>query len=266
MHPVGWLSLRRLVVFFLELWSVLSFGPFFFVCLGASVTLRGGALGVPGGGVTLVAALWCCTWGRVREGAMAPTPLSTRFISHSATHSQTGPLWCCFPSGWACEAGNLSCCYPNPHGCFQSEVWGFISPCWSPGLRGLLWSPHFVWFICARMWGHRVCPWSDCLPRWSHTLPVSVLPRPRESSPPRCPSPPLLPVLMNVYFLFPWCGTPLPFDFLSVLVVRGGTVCLPTPPSWFSSVVYSLLFPFCHLLWALFVVTFLVLLSVRLDC
>ena len=51
---------------------------------------------------------------------------------------------------------------------------------------------------------------------------------------PGCPSPPLLPVWMNVYFLFPWCQTSLPFDFLSVLVVQGGTVCLPTPPSWFS--------------------------------
>ena len=39
---------------------------------------------------------------------------------------------------------------------------------------------------------------------------------------------------MNVYFLFPWCRTPLPFDFLSVLVVRGGAVCLPMLPSWFS--------------------------------
>ena len=28
--------------------------------------------------------------------------------------------------------------------------------------------------------------------------------------------------------------TSLPFDFLSVRVVRGGAVCLPTPPSWFS--------------------------------
>ena len=52
---------------------------------------------------------------------------------------------------------------------------------------------------------------------------------------PSCPCPPLLPVWMNVYFLFPWCRTPLPFDSLSVLVVRGGAVCLPTPPSWFSS-------------------------------
>ena len=51
---------------------------------------------------------------------------------------------------------------------------------------------------------------------------------------PHCPSPPLLPVWMNVSFLSTWCWTSLPFDFLSVLVVRGGAVCLPTPPSWFS--------------------------------
>ena len=41
---------------------------------------------------------------------------------------------------------------------------------------------------------------------------------------PGCPSPPLLPVWMNVYFLSPWCRTSLLFDFLSVLVVRGGGV------------------------------------------
>ena len=64
--------------------------------------------------------------------------------------------------------------------------------------------------------------------RSSHTLPVSVPPRPCKSSPP------LLPVWMNVYFLFPWCRTSLLFDSLSVLVVRGGAVCLPTPPCWFS--------------------------------
>ena len=50
---------------------------------------------------------------------------------------------------------------------------------------------------------------------------------------PGCLSPPLLPVWMNVSFLCPWCRTSLPFDFLSVLVVRGGAVCLPMPPSWF---------------------------------
>ena len=53
---------------------------------------------------------------------------------------------------------------------------------------------------------------------------------------PSCPSPPLLPVWVNVYFLSTWCQTSLPFNFLSVLVVRGGAVCLPTPPSWFSPI------------------------------
>ena len=53
---------------------------------------------------------------------------------------------------------------------------------------------------------------------------------------PQCLSPPLLLVWVNVYFLFPWCRTSLPFDFLSVLVVRGGAGCLPTPPSWFSKI------------------------------
>ena len=48
-----------------------------------------------------------------------------------------------------------------------------------------------------------------------------------------CPSPPLLLVWMNICFLSPWCRTSLPFNFLSVLVVRGGAVCLPMPPSWF---------------------------------
>ena len=105
-------------------------------------------------------------------------------------------------------------------------------------MHGLLRSPPFVRFICARMWGHRVCQWSDCLPRSSHTPPVSVPPRPRESSPP------LLPVWMNVYFLFPWCWISLPFHFLSGLVVQGGAVCLPTPPSWFSPPVFSAPSPF----------------------
>ena len=31
------------------------------------------------------------------------------------------------------------------------------------------------------------------------------------------------------------------FDSLSVLVVRGGAVCLPTPPSWFSSFFFFLI-------------------------
>ena len=76
--------------------------------------------------------------------------------------------------------------------------------------------------------GQTACPVRPTLHQsWSrHGLASPLLPG--------CPSPPLLPVSMYVYFLFPWCRTSLPLDILSVLVVRGGTGCLPTPPSWFS--------------------------------
>ena len=89
--------------------------------------------------------------------------------------------------------------------------------------------------LSARMWGRRVCSCSDCLHRLPHTPPVLVPPQQRSPPCPGCPSPPLLPVWMNVYFLSPWCWTSMRFDFLSVLLVRGGAVCLPMPPSWFSS-------------------------------
>ena len=84
-------------------------------------------------------------------------------IFHSHTHNQTGPLWCWFPSGWACahsrplwvspndlscEAGSLSCCHPNPHAVFNQRFEALFPLCWSPGLRGLLRSPPFVRFIC----------------------------------------------------------------------------------------------------------------------
>ena len=52
-----------------------------------------------------------------------------------------------------------------------------------------------------------------------------------------CPSCRL--VWMYVSFLSTWCRTSLPFDFLSVLVVRGGTMCLPPPPSWFSGFILN---------------------------
>ena len=65
---------------------------------------------------------------------------------------------------------------------------------------------------------------------------------------PGCRSPPLLRVWMNVPFLFPSCQTSLPFDFLSVLVVRGGAACPPMPPSWFSLLI-GFLSSNCLCLW-----------------
>ena len=139
----------------------------------------------------------------------ARSPLYWISIFHSATHNQTGPLWCWFPSGWACahsrplwvspttspmRLGVSPAAAPTPTGVFNQRFEALFPPRWSPGLCGPLRSPPFVWFICARMWGRRVCQWSDCLPCSSHTPPVSVPPQPWESSPSRRPSPPLLPV------------------------------------------------------------------------
>ena len=53
-----------------------------------------------------------------------------------------------------------------------------------------------------------------------------------ESSPPIFAPPMGLDECFFFYLL--GCRTSLLFDFLSVLVVRGGVVCLPMPPSWFS--------------------------------
>ena len=207
-------------------------------------------------------------------------------ITPSSTHNQIGPLWCWFPSGWACahsrplwvsptnspvRLGVSPTAAPTPTGAFNQRSEALFPPCWSPGLRGLLRSPPFVQvYLCAS-----VGPWSA-----THRSACPVL-RHSESSPlsfsvcecgtagsasgqTACPvpptlppvsvlpqqresSPPLLPVWMNVYFLSPSCRTSLPFDFLSGLVVRGGAVCLPTPLSWFSKKVHLIVWKIWYL-------------------
>ena len=92
------------------------------------------------------------------------------------------------------EAGSFSCCRLNPHRCFQSGLRLYF-----PTLElWVVWSVLFPRcssrFICMRMW--------DCR--------VRQLPPCRKSSLPSCPSPPLLPVWMNVS-LTPWLS-----DFYTV--------------------------------------------------
>ena len=101
----------------------------------------------------LVLVLWCCVWCRGWEGAMAPAPLSAGFqslpllptskLGLSGADSWVGGLvYILGPVGLSnelsCEARSFSRCCHNPHGCFQSEVWGFISPRWNSGLLHLL--------------------------------------------------------------------------------------------------------------------------------
>ena len=203
-------------------------------------------------------------------------PLHWISVTPCATHNQTGTLWCWFPSGWACAHSRplwvspTTCpvrlavspaAAPTPTGIFNQRF-----EAWSPGLRGLLCSPPFIpVYLCANVEprgathlsacpilchsesgplslsvhecratgsasGQTACPvcptLCQCQSCQGNTSPLN----------PCCLSPPLLLVWINVYFLSPWCLTFLPFDYLSVLVVRGGAVCLPMPPSWFSPI------------------------------
>ena len=193
---------------------------FFFFCLGASVTLRGRALSVHRGW-----SLRC------------------------ATYNQTGPLWCWFPGGWACahsrplwvspmtspvRLGVSPAATPTPTGVFNQRFETLFPHAGALGC-GVCFAPRCLYGLSVRECGaagsasgQTACPVCPTLRQsWSRHGNASPLC-------PSCRSPPLLPVWMNVYFLFPWCWTALTFDFLSVLVVRGGAVCLPTPPSWFS--------------------------------
>ena len=180
----------------------------------------------------------------------ACSPLHQISIFHSTTHNQTRPLWCWFPSGWACahsrplwvspttspmRLGVSPAAAPTPTGTFNQRFEALFSGAGALGCE-VCFDPRRLSGLSVRECGAAGCYPPLCLPRSSHTPPVSVPPWPHKPSPPRCPSPPLLLVWMNVYFLFPWCRTSLPFDFLSVLVVRGGPVCLPTLPCWFSPI------------------------------
>ena len=77
----------------------------------------------------------------------------------------------------------------TPTGVFTQRLETLFSPHWSPGVSQSVLLPHrSSRFICGQMW--------DC--RVLHSPPCC------KSSPPGCPSPPLLPVWMNVSSLTPW--------------------------------------------------------------
>ena len=147
----------------------------------------------------------------------------------SATHNQTGPLWCWFPSGWACahsrplwvspttssvRLGVSPAAAPTPTGIFNQRFEALFPHAGALGCVVCFPPPPFLSvYLCANVgpWGLLAAALPAPFPTSLH-LAVSPLC-------PGCPSLPLLPVWMNVYFLFPWCRTSLVFNFLSVLVV-----------------------------------------------
>ena len=87
-----------------------------------------------------------------------------------------------------------------------------VSPAAAPTSTGIFNQRFEALFPCAGALGYVVCFAAHCSGlsgsvgpqglRLSRTPPVSVPPKPCESSPPRCLSPPLLLVWMNVHFFY----------------------------------------------------------------
>ena len=155
-----------------KIWAI-----FFFVCLSWRVCyFKGRSLRCsPGQGN----AGGCAVMLYVGEGPSgsngARLTLLRISIFHSDTHNQTGPLWCWFPSKWACahsrplwvspttspvRLGVSPAAASTPRGAFNQRFEALFPPHprWSPGLHGLLRCPPFVQFICGRMWCRRVLP------------------------------------------------------------------------------------------------------------
>ena len=160
----------------------------------------GGGLGVHQGGATHLAGLWCCLWGRGPRGNNdACSALSGLLVTSPAVHKQIGPFWCWFPGGWICVRSRTPWVSPTtslvrlgvsptaastPTGFFSQRLWDFISLSWIPGFRDLSCSPVVPPGLSAL----------ECGTTWSSSCHLAA--RPLH---PSCPSPPLLPVWMNVF-------------------------------------------------------------------
>ena len=173
----------------------------------------GGALCVHQGGVTLVAALWCCTWGRGREGVMAPAPLSTRFQSFTPL-----PTMKLGPSGAGSRVGGLVHAL-GPRGSLQRPLlwgWEFLPPPQPPQVFTM--RDYETFFPGAGTLGCAVCLAPQLLLLVYPQTNVGSLGLPAAATParfsslglattpllPSCLLPPLIPVWMNVSTLTPW--------------------------------------------------------------
>ena len=94
-------------------------------------------------------------------------------VFHSATHNQIGPLWCWFPSGWACACarplwvspmtspvrlGVSPAAAPTPTGVFTQRFEALFPRAGALGCT-VCFAPHRLSrFICARVWGRGVLP------------------------------------------------------------------------------------------------------------
>ena len=119
----------------------------------------------------------------------AHSTLHQTSIFHSATHNQTGPFWCWFPTGWACarprplwvspttspvRLGVSPAAAPTPMGVFNQRFEALFSRAGALGYTVCFAPRHSSRLICARMWGRGLLPASLPAP-FSATLSPALL-------------------------------------------------------------------------------------------
>ena len=94
-------------------------------------------------------------------------------VTPSATHNQIGPLWCWFPSGWACahsralwvspttspvRLGVSPAAAPTPMGVFTQRFEALFRCSGTLGCAACFTPRRSSWFIYTQMWGRGVLP------------------------------------------------------------------------------------------------------------
>ena len=182
---------------------------------------------------------------QLSAGFQSLLPLCTSKLGPSDADSQVGGfVYILNPVGLSnelsCETGSFSHCRLNPHRFFQSEVLRLYFPSLEPWVARSVSLPSCSsQFICTQMWDHPFCQPLPHLPQSSsYHLAVSPLHPAAHSAPPSgldaCFFFNSLVVGFPYSLIFCQCWLFFVFKFVVVLllVVQGGTLCLPTPPSW----------------------------------
>ena len=210
LHLIGWLFPCHLILF-LEFWSILSFGTYFFVLVHL-LHFKGWSLRYsPGwGNPHLCVVVLYVGEGSDREQChlLGFWPTSNYF----PCYPKATAFWCWFLGGWFCVCSKTSCVLPTDRpvrlgvspiaatltGCYNQSLGGFISTCWNPGLSVCLGPQLFLPVYPHANVGLLSLPAATSL-TWSTSHCLAMCP-----FCPGYPSVSLLPIWMNVSSLTLW--------------------------------------------------------------
>ena len=145
---------------------------------------------LPGRGTAGCCAVMLYVGEGLRGSNGARSPLHQISVFHSATHNQTGPLWCWFPSGWACahsrplwvspmtspvRLGVSPAAAPTPTGVFNQRFEALFPPVLEPWVARFASLPTVCpVYLCANVGPWGLLPTARPAP-FSATLSLALL-------------------------------------------------------------------------------------------